>query len=76
MPFYQADQVDVPHIFYSLWTGAEYGDLPCVRAHVEQRHKAPGLLDAYGYAALHLAAQHVRPRPNRGPPRKAAPQSR
>ncbi|KAJ1445163.1 ankyrin repeat-containing domain protein [Pelagophyceae sp. CCMP2097] len=58
MPFYQADQVDVPHIFYSLWTGAEYGDLPCVRAHVEQRHKAPGLLDAYGYAALHLAAQH------------------
>lgn len=55
MPFY-FEQDDVPRIWYSMWTAAEYGDEACVRAHVK-RGMDPNAVD-HGYTALHLAAQH------------------
>lgn len=55
MPFY-VEQDDVPRVWYSIWTAAEYGDEACVRAHVK-RGMDPNAVD-HGYTALHLAAQH------------------
>mmetsp|Transcript_20760 Transcript_20760/g.26860 ORF Transcript_20760/g.26860 Transcript_20760/m.26860 type:complete len:326 (-) Transcript_20760:74-1051(-) len=58
MPFYIVDQADVAKTFYSIWTAAEYGDEGSVVAHVEGRGLDPGILDDFGYSAVHLAAQH------------------
>ena len=51
-------QEDVPRIFYSVWTAAEYGDEACVRGHIESRGLSLNATDGHGYTALHLAAQH------------------
>ena len=42
----------------SIWTAAQTNDIDTITARVEQNPASASKLDAYGYSALHYAAQH------------------
>ena len=42
----------------SIWTAAQTNDIDTITARVEQNPTSASKLDAYGYSALHYAAQH------------------